>query len=439
MTDYTQLDDFLFEIGQPDEGPGLSRAEASLFFVGLKKFAQEEVAAPDVSGQLEGQFAVPLDQAVQMIAQVISHELKMHAAYLYYSQMVRSPAHRSLEKLFLQHAEGELRDAEYLLRRLGVLVPGGVPLPVPPMPEPLVDPAEILQVLISYEQQAIALLRMLHGAMGGNPMKYTIEQMLHEEQEHLDRLWQHMPTVQSVPEPKLASAMRLARRKLANLIPVPPVGTEPAEQVIMREQQLALREAQGQLQHQAMRAQHLEQQTLMAQQQAESAGAEAQNAQQQMQMAQQQAQQAQQEAEQAGQQAQQAMEQAAGSQENAAQQADAKMRLAMRIQQFRQQLADIVAQDPVMEEGLGFGEQAGPGAPTTTAQQQQQAAQQQQEQQQALAQKPPTPREAAREKEEAARAQQQAQQQAEQAQAVEAAAQGGGQEMGQEAAPGGAA
>ena len=84
----------------------------------------------------------------------------------------------------------------------------------------------------------------------------------------------------------------------------------------------------------AMESQQLQQQLAEAQQAAEAQTAAAA---QQMQMAQQQAQEAQMQAQMQAQQA--------------AQHADAKMRLSIRIQQMRQQLAEMASQDPAAEEG----------------------------------------------------------------------------------------
>jgi transposase len=129
----------------------------------------------------------------------------------------------------------------------------------------------------------------------------------------------------------------------------------PPEAVIMQEQQgqlqqalaenaelhHALEESQGLIQEHAQAVQQageMAQQTQEQLQEAEMAGQEAQmQAQEQLAMAQQQAQMAQAEAQ----------TQAA----EAASQADGKMRLAIRIQQIRQQLADMASQDIVAEEG----------------------------------------------------------------------------------------
>lgn len=429
---YQELDSFIAGVGIPGEHPGLSLTDATGFYLGLKKMAQaglpapdqdsQEYAAgvatgteatpaeasarfvtkqPDISGHLEGEFAVPVEQVTQTMAHLVSHELKMQLAYLFYSQMLRDFSREGMVRTFEEIAKQEVADAAYLLRRIGVLMPGGVPIPVPPSPEPLHDPGQILQKMIAGEQQAIVLLKMLRAQLGENPMKFTVEQMLTEEQEHLDKLWQFMPA--GIPEKtaseKVASAIKIARAKVADVpmsgMPLAPEpGAESVEQHVFREQVLARQQAEAE---KAFLARRLEETRLVAtesQARADSAGAQAQMASQQAQMA--------------SQQASTATQEATLQAENAAQQADAKMRLAMRISQIRQQLADIVSADPLMEEGAGFGEQAGPGVPVTSSQQARQA---QADMEMQAAQQEADPK-AAKEQEQAARAQDEAAQQA---------------------------
>lgn len=143
------------------------------------------------------------------------------------------------------------------------------------------------------------------------------------------------------------------------------------EAVVMREQALSLAQAQAELQRANEDAQELQE----AQQQATF---ELQQAQQVQQEAQQTIEQLQQESQQAQQQAQQAQEAAVSAEQNAAEQATAKMQISNRLSQIRQALADLVSQDALTEEGVGFGEQAGPGVAQTQVQQQQQAEAEQQ-------------------------------------------------------------
>ena len=253
------LDDDILRLGEPKTSP----FDGAMFFGALRKLAAPgqpapdqdlaqheqkletgdeaapadaealyEQAQPDTSGHLEGEFAVPVDQVVMTMVQLVSHELKLQLAYLFYAEMLRG-LNRDLSEVFDELAEAEINDAKYLLRRISVLMPGGVQVPVPPSPAPMHDPQQILEQMIAGEQQAIVLLKALRAQMGENPMKFTVEEMLSEEQSHLDRLWQYMP--QDVPEKqasaksKIAGAMRLLKRATASAQPVavPAPGAEP--------------------------------------------------------------------------------------------------------------------------------------------------------------------------------------------------------------------
>lgn len=415
----------------------LSREETPLhetldFFTGLKKLAallEEEAAAeappegespppveeavvrgenaePDTMGVLEGEFAAPVEDVINSMVNLVGIEMKLQLAYLYYAEMVRGPGRHELAEFFLELAKDEAEDASYLLRRIAVLTSGqGVAMPPIPSPQPFSDRESILKQLIAYEQQAIVFLKVLRQQLGENPMKFTVEEMLSEEQSHIDKLWQHMP---EAPKTKVAAAMR--QLKLAAADVAAGVQALPAApEVVVQHQQAELAQLMAEREHLLATAQHLEGVAHQNAAAAESAGAEAQQAQQQAQAVQQQAQEAQM-------QAQQATEQAAASEENAAQQAEAKMRLAMRIQQFRQQMADMASTDPVAEEGLGFGEQAGAGSPMTQTQQMQQEQAAAEEQQAQVEQAAAVDPETRKQQMEAERAQDQAAQQQEQVQ-----------------------
>jgi rubrerythrin len=369
--------------------------------------AMYQQGMPDTAGHLEGEFAVSIDQAVTSMAQLVSHELKLQLAYLFYAEMLRG-LNRDLAGVFEHIAKQEIEDAKYLLRRISVLMPGGVPIPIPPSPVPLADPIQILHQMIAGEQQAIVLLKALHSQMGENPMKYTVESMLSEEQEHLDKLWQFMPAgvpSQQPPMPmmaamppgqKMASAFKLARRKMAQEgMAVPPPGAEPIEAYVQREHQLSLAQSEAEKQDLMARLAQSQQMALQSQAAAEQANMAAQQSAQQASMAGQQAA-AQQQAAQAAQMA------ATQAQAQAASEAEGKMRLSVRISQIRQQLANLASQDPVTEEGLS----------TLTPQQQQAQAQAQATQQMAAQQMAAEQQGGPRAKEETAQAQR-AQQEAE--------------------------
>ncbi len=305
--------------------------------------------SPDPTQRYEGDYAVPPEQVVPVLGQIVANSQRQHLAYSFYAEMIRGAGRGDLADLFEEQGAGELKEMSYFLRRLSILAPGGAPIPVAPTPEPTNDIGKALNYLIAGEQQALVLFKSLHSMLGDNPMKYMIEQIMTDAQGHHDKLVQNLPAAS--PKSKVASVLA----KLSNKVPVGAPGTEPAEVVAQREAVLQQQQLVGE--NQALRAQ-LDQAGQVAvgqQQQLESLGAENQNLQAQAQIA--------------GDQAHAATEQAQLNAEQAAAQADAKMRLAIRIQQFRQTLADTVAADPVQEEGVGFGEQAGPGTIQTSSQQ----------------------------------------------------------------------
>jgi bacterioferritin (cytochrome b1) len=395
MSHYDELDHDITTLGVPRAAPGISHADATVFLHAMRKLAaagapapdadlaehtvevatgeeaspaeaavHTQVGAPDETGHLEGEFAVPLEQVVMTLAQIVSNSMRQHTAYAFYSEMMRDLGRGELAELFEEQGDGELKEMHYFLRRMGVLHPGGVPIPVAPTPEPSADVSVALKYLIAGEQQAIVLFKTLHSMLGENPMKYTIEQVMTDAQEHLDKLWQYMPAT-AAPKPAAAKiASVLAKMKVAapahptpapGAIPVGAPGTEPLGTVLSRESLLQQAQLMAENQDLRTRMDQAGQQQLMTQQHMESLGAENENLQAQ--------------AMQASDQAQMATEQAQLSSEQAAAQADAKMRLAIRVNQLRQTLADIVSADPVSEEGVAFGEAAGPGSVATSSQQ----------------------------------------------------------------------
>jgi rubrerythrin len=373
MNHYEELDDSL----RSEFGAKPELADASFFFTALRKLAADpdlvehaegvatgqeptpdEAAAhtqagkPDTTGHLEGEFAVSPEDVAMQLAQIVSNSMRQHGAYAYYGEVMRGLGRGELSELFDAQGRDEIKEMKYFLRRLGVLIPGGVPIPVAPTPEPTADPIAALNFLIAGEQQAIVLFKTLHSMLGDNPMKFTLEQFQSDAQEHLDKLWQYMPekTTKKSSADKLAAARRkLAAPKAPTQQPgdvvVPEAGTEPVEQYLTRD--LMLSHAQATAENQALK-QNLEQtqqQMVQQGQQIESLGAENQAVQQQAAATAEQAQVL-------GQQAQQASQEAASATAQAASEADAKMRLSMRINQMRQMLADTVSSDPVAEEGV---------------------------------------------------------------------------------------
>ncbi len=430
---------FLTKLAEPmPEAPVAAPAEAPVEASMAESAAVAEppmaVAPPDPHAEL-----------LRALAGMVSHELKLQLAYLFYAETLQGIQRGELADLFRDLAGKEVEDASYLMRRLSVLQPGGVMIPPPASPEPISDPTAILQVMIAEEERGIAFLTAIHGMLGDDPMRFTVEQMLSEEQEHHDLLMQYAGAPAPAAEELAPEAPAEAAAEPPPAEPVEPkvaddaseahemagAANEPVTSYILRTQAATIQ------QHQAELA-HTREELAQARNQATSASMQAEQGQATTQQLQGELEQAQMSSQQASQMAQQATEQAAMSEESAAQQAVAKMNLSMRVQQMRQMLADMASQDPVAEEGLGFGQQAGPGTPAT-ATQQAQAAQQQAMMDPAAggapgapgsAQDPSQPQDGApatEQGEEAVRAQQEAAKQTTQAQQAGGASAGGGQ------------
>ncbi len=335
--------------------------DAATFFVGFKKIAEEipavveapveaapagaEPAAVDPA-TVDPQAAQPGVDIVGLLAQCVAHELKQQVAYVYYAEMMTGLGRGELSRIFKSHAASELSDAKYFLKRLAVLAPGGVPIPPSPMPVPSNDPQAILQILLQGEAHAITLLQTLHQAVATDPMVYAIESMLTEEQDHHDTLSRYIaaPTAKQ----KIAAAQALV---------VPPAGEEPTEEYLARDQALSAEQATAESADARARVEELTRAL-------DSKATELSNAQMESEGLQQQMEQQAAVTEQVSAQAQMATEQAVQAQDSATMEADKVMRLSQRIQQFRQQLATLVASDPVGEE---LGAAAG-GAPLTPEQ-----------------------------------------------------------------------
>lgn len=391
------------------EGPAAMPMEAGTPTPAQGAPADVTEAAMPEQGMADTQMAL-----ARVLTGLISHELRMQLAYLFYAETMRGAGRGELAELFREHAKSELEDATYLLQKLSVLVPGGAPIPPPVSPDPMTDPQEVLAFLIEQEERAIAYLRSLHALVGEDPMKYTLEQMMADEATHADRLSQFLeaapeattipettldappedvaveatpaaaepapkepkaekpkaeskPEKSDKPEPKTEVKVKTAD-DVSDRNKMTAATNEPIEAYLLRTQAQQIQQHQAELEATRAELEATQQMASAASMQAEEAQASSQQLQAQLE-------EANAAAAEASQASAQAVEQAAMAEENAAQQAVAKMDLSMRIQQMRQMLADMAASDPVAEEGLGFGTQAGPGTPQT-AMQQQMAAQQ---------------------------------------------------------------
>lgn len=165
--------------------------EAAHFFVGIKKFA-EWTDPPDMTGQLEGQFNVPVEQVLEKLKTVIAMKFRKMVGYFTYAQSFRDHAWRAIKDEFGEHAHDEHEDAEFYLKR-AVALGGPVHMDDIAAPPPSNNPLGILKMMARAEQEAIAAQRELLALVGDeNPMRVGIEEALGHDQHHLDEMWQLM-------------------------------------------------------------------------------------------------------------------------------------------------------------------------------------------------------------------------------------------------------
>lgn len=168
-----------------------SLGAAASFYVKLKHGSMS-YQPPDETGQLEGQFTVPVPQALELMSTMVENEFKTMYAYKTYANSLRGLSHHAIAEEFEDHAEQEIEHADFLLRRMSVLG-GAVHVPDIPAPPADTDPVAIIQTMVRMEQEGIAKWKALHAITGDNPMKFKIEEYMTVEQEHLDDLWQMLP------------------------------------------------------------------------------------------------------------------------------------------------------------------------------------------------------------------------------------------------------
>jgi bacterioferritin len=204
-------------------------AEAATFFLKLKTAAPDGPAPPDETGQLEGEFAAPVEQVLQLMGEMVENELKTMYAYKAYAASLRDLSHHAIAKEFEEHADNELEHTEFLLRRMAVLG-GPINLPAIPAPPATTDPNEVVALMVRMEQEGIERWRKLLAMLGENPTRYKVEEYLTRELEHLDELWQLRPyQAGAAPAPPEAPAP-LAQPAPAPAAPAaPPAPAAPAD------------------------------------------------------------------------------------------------------------------------------------------------------------------------------------------------------------------
>lgn len=166
--------------------------DASDFFVGLKKQA-EWTDPPDMTGQLEGAFSVPVEQVLSKLKDVITTKYRLMVAYYTYAQSFQEHAWRALKIEFYEHACDEQEGAEFYTKR-AVALGGPVHMDEILPPPATTNGKAILRIMARAEQEGIAAQRELRAMVGDeNPMKIGIEEHMLKDQHHLDEIWQMMP------------------------------------------------------------------------------------------------------------------------------------------------------------------------------------------------------------------------------------------------------
>ena len=90
--------------------------EASSFFIGIKKTA-EWTDPPDITGELEGSFLVPVEQVLLKLRSLISAKYRKMIAYHTYAHSFRDHAGGSIGQAFNGNAYDEKRAAEFYTKR----------------------------------------------------------------------------------------------------------------------------------------------------------------------------------------------------------------------------------------------------------------------------------------------------------------------------------
>jgi len=188
--------------------------EASAFFIGARRplakvaGAMDKTAGwqdpPDDSGALEGQFAVPLEQAVGLMGKCAMYVLRLLNAGLVYGQSLRGPMSSAVRDA-VRSGEWEHKDAfEYLVERMSVLA-GAPHIPDPDMPPPSTEPVSVAQRMIRAEQEMIQAYKELLCVLGENPMRCHIKRFMGVCQRHIDQYWKLFPPTLAPPAPAAVS------------------------------------------------------------------------------------------------------------------------------------------------------------------------------------------------------------------------------------------
>lgn len=184
--------------------------EASSFFISVKQPSQTKLAhkrgmsktagwedPPDETGVLEGQFTVPLEQAVSYMGGVATNLLRIMTAGLIYSRSVRGPLATELRDT-INSAEWDHKGAfEYLVERMSVLA-GAPHISDVEAPPPSTEPVPVIRRMLRAEQEMIGAYASLLPVLGANPMAEKVSGFMAQCQGHADKYWRLLPQEMAV-------------------------------------------------------------------------------------------------------------------------------------------------------------------------------------------------------------------------------------------------
>lgn len=195
---------FDFEKALLHESMRLPTHEASAFFleirspiktasvrVGMMKTAGWE-DPPDDLGLLEGQFEVPVPQALLLMGNCAMHFMRLLNAGSIYPNSIRGPYAGDVKGCITCNEWDHKRALDYVIERMTVLA-GAPHIPDVDMPPPCTDPIEAARKMIRAEQECIHALHELSCVLGCNPMKDKVKEFSGKCQEHLDKYWMTLP------------------------------------------------------------------------------------------------------------------------------------------------------------------------------------------------------------------------------------------------------
>jgi bacterioferritin len=160
----------------------------------LRKLSHTTLAfgePPDLTGTLEGKFKVTLVEMIDLLNKAINDECSQDLRYRKYAETIRAQYREALADHWYEHAEQERTHAQWAARKVSAL--GGIPSFAPEAPPDLTDIGEIIDLLLRKEQEGIQTWRVILDAAGDNSFKHQIEDILVQETEHADDLWQNKP------------------------------------------------------------------------------------------------------------------------------------------------------------------------------------------------------------------------------------------------------